>query len=82
MPQQSEDRIGVLVVRASVEHGHGLVVQLLDVDPPRPDRVIGIAESTATACHLLNAWLETLVATSEQRRATPDTGGDGAVTPS
>jgi hypothetical protein len=76
VPQQNRDRIGVLVVRASVEQGHGLVVQLLDVEPARPERVIGIADDPATACRLLKAWLETLVATSEDDLSTPDTGGD------
>lgn len=69
----------MLVVRASVEQGRGLVVQLLDVDPPRPERVIGIAESPTVACHLFNEWLATLVATSGEP---PTRTGDPTVTTS
>lgn len=79
MPKQRQDRIGLLVVRASVERGLGLVVQLLDVDPPRPDRVVGLADSPETACRLLSEWLEALVAASAEGDAAREDGGDARV---
>jgi hypothetical protein len=62
-----EDRIGVLVIRASVEGGHRrhLLVQLLQVNPSSRDRVIGIVASSAAASQLVGEWLDSLQGTAE-----------------
>jgi hypothetical protein len=57
-----EDRVGVLVVRAFIEEGGSgpILVKLLEVNSPGPDRVIGIVDSSATASRLVADWLDSL----------------------
>jgi hypothetical protein len=60
--EQQEDRIGLLVIRAFIEDSRRrrLLVKLLEVNPPGPDRVIGIVDSAAAASRLVNDWLNAL----------------------
>jgi hypothetical protein len=62
VPEQRQDRIGLLVIRASVEDGPRptLLVQLLEVNPVNPDRVIGIVNSSSAASRLVGQWLDAL----------------------
>jgi hypothetical protein len=66
VPNQRRDRIGLLVVRAIVESRppRRLLVRLLEVNLPGPDRVVGVADSSETASHLLSLWLDALHADS------------------
>lgn len=54
----------MLIVRAFVEESRRprLLVQLLEVNLPGPDRVIGIVESSSAACRLVGQWLGSLEA--------------------
>ena len=59
----SEDRIGLLVIRAFVEDDrrHRLLVEILEVNPPPSlDRIIGIAGSASAASLLIREWLDAL----------------------
>lgn len=68
MQKQGEDRIGALVIRASFEGPRGgLLVQVLEVNPSGPDRVLGIVGSVAAACRLVRAWLVSLDAGNADR---------------
>jgi hypothetical protein len=62
VPKQRQDRIGLLVVRAFVEEGRKrtILIRLLEVDPPGPDRVIGTAISPKAAARLVERWLDSL----------------------
>jgi hypothetical protein len=62
VPNQRQDRIGILVVRAFVEEGRRrtILIRLLEVDPPGPDRVIGTASSPKATARLVERWLESL----------------------
>jgi hypothetical protein len=62
VPKPRQDRIGVLIIRAFVEEGprRALLVQLLEVNPASPDRVIGIVNSSSAACRLVGQWLDAL----------------------
>jgi hypothetical protein len=64
VPKQRQDRIGVLVVRAfvtDVPHRR-LLVRILEVDPPGPDRVVGTVDTASAAAELLARWIQTLQA--------------------
>jgi hypothetical protein len=60
--KERKDRIGLLVIRAFVEEDRRrrLLVELLEVNPPSADRVIGIVDSSAAASRLVGAWLDSL----------------------
>ncbi len=59
MPTQHEDRLGLLVLRASVEQPEKrLVVQVLEVDPAHSDRVLGVVHSASEAARLVQDWLD------------------------
>jgi hypothetical protein len=63
VPKQGEDRIGALVIRASVGGPRGgLLVQILEVNPGGPDRVLGIVGSAVSTCRIVGAWLVSLEA--------------------
>jgi hypothetical protein len=59
---RTEDRTGLLVVRAFIEHGKGprLLVKLLEVNPAGPDQIVGIVDSSAAASRLVHDWLNSL----------------------
>jgi hypothetical protein len=59
---QRQEQMGVLVVRAFVEPGPGrrLLVQLIEVCAPGPDRVIGTVDSADAASRLVGDWLGSL----------------------
>jgi hypothetical protein len=54
--------MGLLVIRASVEDStrRTLLVQLLEVSPEGPDRVIGVVNSSSAASRLVGRWLDSL----------------------
>jgi hypothetical protein len=60
--KHQEDRIGLLVIRAFIEDGprRRLLVKLLEVNSPGPDRIIGIVDSSAAASRLVGDWLISL----------------------
>jgi hypothetical protein len=62
VPNQRRDRIGLLVVRAIVEENprRRLLVRLLEVNLPGPDRLVGVADSSETAARLFGSWLDSL----------------------
>jgi hypothetical protein len=66
VPQHREERIGSLVVRASVETGPRgrLLVQLLAVNPHGPDEIVGIVDSSEAASRLVGGWLDSLIDTA------------------
>jgi hypothetical protein len=57
--KHQEDRIGLLVIRAFIEDGR-LLVKLLEVNSPGPDRIIGIVDTSAAASRLVADWLISL----------------------
>lgn len=69
MPNQRQDRLGLLVVRAFVELGRRrtILVRLLEVNPRGPDQVIGTADSSGAAARLLEQWLDSLLVDSDAR---------------
>jgi hypothetical protein len=70
--------MGLLVIRASVEEGprRTLLVQVLEVTPTSPDRIIGIVSSSAAASRLVGQWLDALAA-EEKADRTPQRSADG-----
>jgi hypothetical protein len=64
VPQQRDAAVGVLVIRASVEEHDGphLLVQVIEVSLPLPDRRVGIVGSSQAAAVLVRDWLDALVA--------------------
>jgi hypothetical protein len=85
VPKSLQDRIGVLVVRATVDERpmRTLVVQLLEVNAHKPDRVVGIVDSSSAASRLVGQWLDRLAAgvtTDDMARQQPaDGSGDADV---
>lgn len=73
MPQSRENPIGVLVIRASVEDrdARRLLVHLVEVNPPLPDRRIGLVSSAPAAVTLVGEWLDSLVAQSTRGGPAP-----------
>jgi hypothetical protein len=77
VPKHGEDLIGVIVIRASSGGPRGgLVVQVLEVNPGGPDRVLGIVGSVVAACRLVRAWLVALEA-GDPDRGRPLESADG-----
>jgi hypothetical protein len=64
VPKQRQDRIRVLVVRAFVTDvpDRRLLVRILEVDPPGPDRVVGTVDTAGAAAELLARWIQALQA--------------------
>lgn len=60
--QDRPDPVGVLVIRASVEDHDGprLVVHLLEVNLPLPDRTVGTVTSASATLALVAEWLDSL----------------------
>jgi hypothetical protein len=52
----------LLVIRAFIEdtRHRRLLVKLIEVNPPGPDRIIGIVDSAAAASRLVTDWLNAL----------------------
>jgi hypothetical protein len=80
VPNPRQDRIGLLVVRAFVEEGkrRTLLVRVLEVNPPGPDRVLSVTGSSRTASRVVGRWLDSLrveVASDD----VPHDGAEGAV---
>jgi hypothetical protein len=67
--------MGLLVIRASVEQDRErrLVVQVIEVNSKRPDRVIGAVSTSKAAARLVAEWLDSLEA--PRRRGDPHRQG-------
>jgi hypothetical protein len=72
VPQQRENPVGVLVIRASVEDLDELrlLVHIVEVNPPLPDRKVGIVSSAQAAVALVGEWLDSLVGASPRPSGT------------
>jgi len=86
VPQQRENTVGVLVIRASVEEhdGQQLLVQVVEVSLPLPDRMLGVVGSSQAAAAIVGEWLDALVAHARgtppgSRRTRPATGDTGVM---
>lgn len=68
----------MLVIRAFVEEGprRALVVQLLEVNPASPDRVIGIVNSSSAASRLVGQWLDALETEGKANGSAPQQSAD------
>lgn len=76
------DRVGLLVVRAFVDEGsrRRLVVRLLEVSPPGPDRVLGVTASSRTAARIVGRWLDSLNVIPDETEPPDVERRDGDVT--